>query len=57
MELKVTFEENFDWAHQRKLEKYEDLGEKCQKWLDNHCIFHRGRMPRFHYQLNLRILD
>ena len=24
-ELTVPFEENFDWAHQRKLEKYEDL--------------------------------
>ena len=27
IELTVPFEENFDWAHQRKLEKYEDLRE------------------------------
>ena len=26
-ELTVPFEENFDWAHQRKLEKYKDLRE------------------------------
>ena len=25
----VTFEEIFDWAHQCKLEKYEDLCEQC----------------------------
>ena len=25
----VPYEENFDWAHQRKLEKYEDLREQC----------------------------
>ena len=24
-ELMVPFKENFDWAHQSKLEKYEDL--------------------------------
>ena len=31
------FEENFDWAHQRKLEKYEDLQEQCVKngWIIN----------------------
>ena len=29
IELTVPFEENFDWAHQRKLEKYEDLREQC----------------------------
>ena len=29
IELTVPFEENFDWAHQRKFEKYEDLREKC----------------------------
>ena len=29
----------------------------CQKWLDNQCISYRGRMPRFYYQLNLRILN
>ena len=28
-ELTVPFEENFDWAHQRKSEKYEDLREQC----------------------------
>ena len=27
IELTVPYEENFDWAHQRKLEKYEDLWE------------------------------
>ena len=27
IELTVPYEENFDWAHQRKLEKYEDLRE------------------------------
>ena len=29
IELTVPYEENFDWAHQRKLEKYEDLREQC----------------------------
>ena len=29
IELMVTFEENFGWAHQRKLEKYEVLREQC----------------------------
>ena len=29
MELTVPFEENFNWAHQHKLEKYEDLREQC----------------------------
>ena len=28
IELTVPYEENFDWAHQRKLEKYEDLREQ-----------------------------
>ena len=28
-ELTVPFEENFDWAHQRKLEKYENQREQC----------------------------
>ena len=27
IELSVPYEENFDWPHQRKLEKYEDLRE------------------------------
>ena len=33
----VPFEENFVWAHQRKLEKYEDLLEQCVKngWIIN----------------------
>ncbi len=33
----VPFEENFDWAHQRKLEKYEDLQEQCVRngWITN----------------------
>ena len=30
-ELTITFETNIDWAHQRKLEKYEDLREQCTK--------------------------
>ena len=29
IELIVAFEENFDWVHQHKLEKYEDLQEQC----------------------------
>ena len=31
------FEENFNWAHQRKLEKYEDLREQCVRngWIKN----------------------
>ena len=37
IEFKVPFEENFDWAHQRKLGKYEDLRELCVKkgWITN----------------------
>ena len=33
----VSFEENFDWAHQCKLEKYEDLREQCVRngWITN----------------------
>ena len=33
----VPFEENFDWAHQRKWEKYEDLQEHCVRsgWTTN----------------------
>ena len=30
-ELTIPFETNIDWAHQRKLEKYEDLREQCTK--------------------------
>ena len=30
-ELTIPFEANMDWAHQRKLEKYDDLREKCVK--------------------------
>ena len=35
--LMVPFEENFNWAHQRKLEKYEDLQEQCVRngWITN----------------------
>ena len=31
------FMKNFDWAHQRKLEKYEDLQEQCVRngWITN----------------------
>ena len=57
IELTVPFEENFDWAYQRKLEKYADLQEQCQKWQDNKCIFYRSRMQRFYCQLNLHFLD
>jgi len=37
VELTVPFEENLDWAHQRKLEKYEDLREQCVRngWITN----------------------
>ena len=28
IELTIPFQENFDWAHQRKLEKYDDLREQ-----------------------------
>ena len=37
IELTVPYEENFDWAHQRKLEKYEDLREQCVRngWITN----------------------
>ena len=37
IELSVTFEENFDWAHQRNLEKYKDLQEQCARngWITN----------------------
>ena len=37
IEVTVPFEENFDWAHQRKLEKYEDLREQCVRngWITN----------------------
>ena len=33
----VPFEENFDWAHQCKLEKIEDLWEQCVRngWITN----------------------
>ena len=37
IELTVPYDENFDFAHQRKLEKYEDLWEKCVRngWITN----------------------
>ena len=37
IELTVPYEENFDWAHQYKLEKYEDLQEQCVRngWITN----------------------
>ena len=37
IELTVPYEENFNWAHQRKLEKYEDLREQCVRngWITN----------------------
>ena len=37
IELTVPFEESFDWVHQRKLEKYEDLREQCVRngWITN----------------------
>ena len=36
-ELTVAFEENFDWAHQHKLEKYENLWEQWVRngWITN----------------------
>ena len=44
IELTVPYEENFDWAHQRKLEKYEDLREQCVRngWLTNVFRFEVG---------------
>ena len=49
VELTVPFEENFDWAHQRKLEKFEGLLEQYVRngWITN----------VFPCQLNLRFLD
>ena len=37
IELTVPCEENFNWAHQPKLEKYEDLREQCVRngWITN----------------------
>ena len=37
IELTVPFEVNIPWAHQRKLEKYEDLREQCVRngWITN----------------------
>ena len=37
IELMVLFEENFDWPHQRKMEKFEDLREECVRndWITN----------------------
>ena len=37
IELTVPFDENFDWAHQRKLEKYEDVREQWVRngWISN----------------------
>ena len=37
IELTVPYEENFDWIHQRNLEKYEDLREQCVRngWITN----------------------
>ena len=37
IELTVPYEENLDWAHQCKLEKYEDLREQCVRngWITN----------------------
>ena len=46
------FEENIDWAHQRKLGKYDDLGEQKQLVTN---VFYRGRIRSFHYQFNLSI--
>ena len=37
IELTVPYEENFNWAHQRILEKYENLREQCVRngWITN----------------------
>ena len=37
IELTAPFEETFNWAHQRELEKYEDLREQCVRngWITN----------------------
>ena len=55
-ELTVPFEENFDWAHQRKLEKYEDLREQYIRngWITN--VFTRISIYMYiHTYLNIYI--
>ena len=44
IESMIPFEENFDWAYQRKLEKYEDLREQCVRngWITNVFPFEVG---------------
>ena len=49
IELIVPYEENFDWAHQCKLEKYKDLREQ---WVRNGWI-----TIVFPIELNLRFLN
>ena len=43
--LTVPYEENFNWSHQRKLEKYEDLREQCVRngWIMNVFPIEVGR--------------
>ena len=58
IELTVPLEENFDWAHQRKLEKYEDLKKQCVRnsWITIVFPIEVG-CRGFYCQLIFRFLD
>ena len=58
IELTVPYEENFQRAHQRKLEKYEDLWEQCVRngWI-MYVFSYWSWMQRFYCQLNIRFLN
>ena len=55
IELTVLFQEDFNWAHQCKLEKCEDLREQCVRnsWIKN--VF-PIEVRLYYCQLNLRFL-
>ena len=53
-ELTIRFETNIDWAHQRKLEKYEDLREKRIKNGWSTDVF---PLERFYFEVNLYIFN
>ena len=52
----ILLEENFDWAHQAKLEKYEDLWEQWVRngWISNVFPIKVGCQA---FITNLHILD
>ena len=52
-ELTIPFETNIDWAHQPKLEKYEDLREQCIKNGWSYFL----SMSRFYFERNLYIFN